>query len=160
MAEMPRYSSLFSGSQEPAFDPTTLPAALGCTPQEGGDIWTWEIGPDLTQSLASGEGIPLPAVTGELCHLVSHIPSCLLNLVSNPCCLSAHLLWFPSPCGALMSSLSAASCWHEGETLPAYARGSEMGQRSPAPSPPVPARETLLLGKQGGTSWWVLWMFL
>ena len=60
MAEMPRYSSLFSGSQEPAFDPTTLPAALGCTPQEGGDIWTWEIGPDLTQSLASGEGIPVP----------------------------------------------------------------------------------------------------
>ena len=97
-----------------AFDPTTLPAALGCTPQEGGDIWTWEIGPDLTQSLASGEGIPLPVVTAELCHpvLTFHLVCLILSAIRAVCLLTFS--GFPP--------LVGRSCPHS-EQLPVGMRG-------------------------------------
>ena len=162
MAEMPRYSS-FSGEPGASLRPHHTAGCTGLYPSGGGDIWQCTLGPgryDLeeTGALGSEEGIPLPLVTGELCHPV--LTFYLVCLILSA--IRANLLCPPTPCGALLSSLRAASCWNDGEILPIYARGSEMGQLEPSNFSTMPTQKTLSAweNKQKVTSWGVFWVFL
>ena len=112
---------------------------------------TWEMGPGRNWGPGLRGGDSPSSGDRGVVSSGPHILPCLFNLVSNPCCLSAHLLCPPTPCGALMSSLRAASCWHDREILPVYARGSEMGQLEPSNfSTCAHTEDTVCMGKQTG----------
>ena len=167
MAEMPRYSSFFSGEPGASLRPHHTAGCTGLYPAGGGDIWQCTLGPgrwDLeeTGALGSEEGIPLPLVTGELCHLVLtfYLVCLILSAIRAVCLLTFSVL--PPLVGRLCPhseqlpvGMTGRSCLYMPEAL-------RWGSWSPVTSPPVPTQKTLSAweNKQEITSWWVFWVFL